>query len=384
MAFTGVATYEIFDAEIGEDVSSMVADISPRTAPFLNWAGDAGTSIGNPYYTWEEKSLLPETFDTSSAIASSAAASYGVEVGANANLLRVGDILRIGFSGEQMRVNSIGTGAASIYVERAYAGTSGNSSAAGEDLIFIGSALEEGTDPREERRVNHVLKSNFVQKFREDIKVSRRANQATLKVPGFPAPFDEDVADKTVEVVKQLERAVLMGRTNGNTIGASGEETTMAGIYHSVVTNVVSSATWTNSLMNNLLATMDTQTDVTGNSDRYSIWAGTRAYRSISNSRDSRVEQGVQEVEAGIKAPTMYLSDFGDIPMFKSRYLPQGSILVLRRDFIEIAPYNGLSFATRRYDNGSSSETGYVEGTYGLRFMQEAGQGVFKGIGGND
>jgi hypothetical protein len=86
MAFTGVAVYDTFAVEIAEDVSSIVTEISPKAVPFLDWVGDATEPITSSRYDWIEKQLLPETFTTSSAIASTAAASGGLEIGADADL----------------------------------------------------------------------------------------------------------------------------------------------------------------------------------------------------------------------------------------------------------------------------------------------------------
>ena len=383
MAFTGTALYSMFTNEVAEDVSDIVSLISPRVTPFLDAVGDGDTPFTSSYYTWLEKALLPDTFAVSSAIASTAAASNGVEVGANASLLRVGDILMATKGREQMYVSSIGAAAATIYVTRAYAGTTANSfNVAGDNLEFLASALEEGTDPRSARRRGKTLKGNFVQKFREDINISRRGNNAGLKVDSLPKPFDEEKADKTMEVLKQLERQVVMGRTNGNTIGASNAPSTLAGIYNSIATNIVSHATYSNSMLNNMLAAISTYTDVESHNDRYHLFSGIRAFRAISNAREGRVRSTALETTAGLKRPTVFESDFGDIPVTMLRWLPQGSVVAVRKDFVKVAPFQGMSFGARQYDNGSSNVVGYVEGDYGLEFQQEQAHGRFDGIGG--
>ena len=382
MAFTGTAVYDIFTNEVAEDVSDIVALISPRVTPFLDAIGDSDMPITSSYYTWEEKALLPDTFTMSSAIASTAAASGGIEVGANASLIRVGDIFNTQnyVNIEQMIVTSIGASAATIYVTRAYAGTTASSLAAGTTLSFLGSALEEGTDPRTARRRGKTLKGNYIQKFREDINVSRRANNAGLKVTGLPKVYDEEQADKTMEVLKQLERQSVMGRTNGSTIGASGVPSTMAGIYHSIATNVSSHATYSNSFLNNALESIHGYTDLESNVDRYHLFAGVTAFRQVSQSRASRIDETTDETGAGVKKVTKYMSDFGDIPITMLRWLPKGTILGVRKDFVKIAPFSGMSFQSRKYDNGSSNEVGYVEGDYGLEFMQEQAHCVINGI----
>ena len=382
MAFTGTALYDMFTNEVAEDVSDIVSTISPRVTPFLDAIGDADAPFTSSYYTWLEKALLPDTFTVSSAVASSAAAMNGIEVGANANLLRVGDILMATAGREQVYVSSIGAAAATIYVTRAYAGTTANSLNAGAGLEFIASALEEGTDPRSARRRGKTLKGNFIQKFREDINISRRGNNAGLKVANLPKPFDEEKVDKTEEVLKQLERQVIMGRTNGNTIGADDAPSTLAGIYNSIATNVVSHATFSNSFLNNMLANISNYTDIESNNDRYHLFCGTRAYRNVSNARDGRVRQATTDAIAGLRAPEIYESDLGAMPISHLRWLPQGTIMAVRKDFVKVAPFQGLSFGARQYDNGSSNVVGYVEGDYGVEFHQEQAHGRFDGIGG--
>ena len=388
MAFTGVAQYNIPN-EIGEDVSRIVSMISPKHTPFLDLIGDSQYPIFNKVYSWEEDALLPETFSNSSAIASTAATSNGVEVGANAGYLRVGDILRNRTTTEMMLVNSIGTSAATIYVQRAYAGTTANSSAAGVVLEFLSSAVEEGGSPRQQRRVGKTLKSNYVQTFREDVVVSNLANNAVMKwqlggngqsmFPG--SPYDEEVAKKSLEVLVQLERAVLMGRTNGNTIGASNAETTVAGIYNSIATtNIVSHATFSNSIVNNMIATIDAYTDVRENAQNYVLLCGDTAFRRLSNAREARFQQSPVSGEAGVALPTLYFSDYGTMPIAYSRRVPAGSILCLRKDFINIKPFAGNSFSQRKYDDGSSAAKGYVEGTYGLEFRQSSAHGRLDGL----
>ena len=382
MAFTGTALYDIFANEVAEDVSDIVAMISPRVTPFLDAIGDSATPFTSSYYTWEEKALLPDTFTMSSAIASTAAASGGIEVGANAGLIRVGDIFNTqGYvNQEQVFVSSIGASAATIYVTRAYAGTTSSSLAAGATLNFIGSAVEEGTDPRSARRRGKSLKGNFIQKFREDINIGRRANNAGLKVASLPKPYDEEVADKTIDVLKQLERTCLMGRTNGNTIGVDDKEATMAGIYNSIATNVTSHATYSNSFLNNAFESAHNYTDVESNIDRYHLFGGVTAFRAVSNSRASRIEEVPTATAAGVKKVSMYMSDFGDVPITMLRWLPKGTIIGIRKDFVKIASFQGLSFGQRQYDNGSSNKLGYVEGDYGLEFMQEQAHFTVNGI----
>jgi hypothetical protein len=381
MAFSGVAIYDIYTNEVGEDVSDLVSNISPNKTRFLDDIGDSDTNITSKMYSWEEGALLPDTYSNSSAIASNAGGAIGIEVGANAGYLRVDDILRSQAAGnEMMRVVSIGTSAATIFVERAYAGTTANSAAAGITVDFLGSAVTEGSGARNQRRVGKVLKNNFVQLFREDINLSTLTTNTRFKSAGQPDPMEEEKADKTTEVLKQLEKNVLMGRTNGNTIGADNEETTMAGIYNSIATNIVSHATFSNSILNNMLASIDGYTDLAGEVDSYALYCGQTAFRKASNNRSGRIEEDVEDTVGGVKKITKYHTDFGPMPISYIRWLPAGSVLAIRKDFVKVRPFAGNSFQFKEYDNGNLARQGYIAGTYGLEFHQEQAHGRLDGL----
>lgn len=388
MTFTGVSQYDI-PGEIAADVSPIVTMISPIATPFLDFIGsDAVLPIFNKSYSWEQKYMLPETFTMSSAIASSAAAS-GIEVGANASLIRVGDILRNKNNGEQMFVTSIATNAATIYITRAYAGTTATSLAAGQVLEFLGSAIEEGSSPRLQRRRGKTNVVNFVQTFREDVSISRLADNATMlwqlnKSGGSNlnvSPYLEEITDKTRECLIQLERAVLMGRTNGNTIGADDAPSTMAGIYNSIPsTNIVSHATYSNSIVNNAIAAINNYTEVRENSDKYFLLCGDTAHRRITNAREARIQQQMDSASAGLAAVRSFDTDYGPMPVLYSRRIPTGSILVLRKDYIKVRPFVNNSFMQKKYENGVDAEQGYVTGTYGLEFNQFEAHARIDGI----
>lgn len=384
MAFTGVAVYDTYSTEIQEDVAEMVTDISPKASAFLDVIGDADQPIKSKRYDWVEKALLPDTYSNSSAIASTAAASNGVEIGANASLIRVGDILMNvsqTIRQEQMYVSSIGASAATIYVTRAYAGTSATSAAAGITLQFIGSGVEEGSSARTQRRTTRTRPNNYVQTFREDVRISTTMeNAARVATDGGQGVYNEELADKMSDVLKQLERSVLMGRTNGNTIGADDAPTTMAGIYFSIATNVVSHATYSNSILNEVIAGIDGYTDVRENLENYMILAGTKCFRRVSNATASQIDYGARDRITGQEPVGEFLSDFGPMEVMHNRWIPTGSALVLRKDLIEVSNFEGDSFRTEEYKDDEDAKKGYIIGTYGLRFKNQTAHGRLDGI----
>ena len=384
MAFTGVAVYDEFSTAIGEDVSQIVALTSPRVTPLLSEIGDAPYTVKNKYHTWEEKNLNP-TKVTLAAAAASTATGTGLQVTDN-SWVRAGDIFQSFDNGnEQVIVTSVSTSGNTIYVTRGYAGTTANSAATATDLVFIGSAMVEGSSARSQRHVAKSLKGNYVQTFREDIVISNLRQNAKNKVTNLPTPYDEDVADRTMEVMRQLENAIILGRTNGNTIGASGTETTMAGIYNSIATNITSHATFSNSILGVLLRNIDAYTDIRANSDKYLLVSGSKAYSLINASVSARLRQDITSVSpdslaAGIPASYSYLTDFGVMKVLANKWVPTGSVLVIRKDLVKIAPFEGNSFQQRQYVDGDSAKKGYVEGTYTIEFHQEKAQGRLDGL----
>lgn len=383
MAFTGLAVYDNFSTEVGEDVSQIVALVSPRVTPLLNEIGDAQFYAESSYHTWNEKGLNPTSTVLSSAVASSAGTSEGFRVSDNSWIRAFDIFLNFGTS-EQVLVTSVSSSGNTIYVTRAYAGTLANSSAQGDSLTFLGSALPEGSGARKQRHKGKALKGNYVQTFREDIIISNRKQFVKPKVEGLPSPYDEDLMDRTMEVLRQLENAVIMGRTNGNTIGAADVETTMAGIYNSIVTNITSHATFSNSILGVLLRNMDAYTDVRSNSDNYLLMAGNRAYSLINASVNSRLRQDISNGNgagvAGIPASFTYLTDFGVMRVINNKWAPTGSVMAVRKDLIKVLPLRGNSFQQRQYEDGDSAKKGYVEGTYTVEFHQEAVHGRLDGL----
>ena len=379
MAYTGEAVYDMFANELGESISDQISLIAPLETQFLDEIGDSDEPVLNKAHVWMEDSMLPRTYSNTTVIASTAAATV-IAMVTNGKFLRINDILEVAGTSEQLFVTSVTTTGASITVSRGYAGTLAQSAAAAEVIAFRGSAMTEGAGPRKQRRTPRVPKTNYVQIFREDIDTSTLANNAIQRPENAPQPYDDDVTKKTREVLIQLENAAMMGRTNGNTIGADDTETTMAGVYHSVATNITSHGTFSNSIINEMLAEVNNFTDLRAHSNMYTLFCGDKAFRLISNSRVSRVTEDVGDVEAGIAPAQVYWTDYGAMRIRYVRSLPTGSVVALRKDLVNVKPYRGNSFATRDFDNGSLTKTGYVAGTYTVEFMSEAHSGRLDGL----
>ena len=375
MTFSGRATYDDNNAELADDVSPIVKLVAPQVTPFLDEIGDGDKPAANPYHTWVERGLNPQSAINSSAISSTAAASGGLEI-ASAAWIRVNDIFRVTWSGEHILVTSLGASSATIYVTRAYAGTSATSAAAGVTLEFLGEAELEGSGKKTQRAVNRVLAGNYVQTFREEINVSIRKQNSEPK-GDIPSDFDLDKIDRTKECMRKLEKSVLMGRTAGNTIGTSSARTVMAGIYNSIATNIISHATFTASIVGSLMAQIDAYVDV--NEQDYILVAGTTAKRHIDtlNTSKTYVTADTTKYSALI---TRLSTTFGDMRVVRANRLPAGTILVLKRDLIKVIPYAGESFAVREYDDGTHAKQGYILGTYTLEFRNEEAHGRIDGI----
>jgi len=249
MPFTGRATYSDFDS-IAEDVSPLISIVSPRETPLLDLLGDPPYEARSVLHEWLDDALAPNTIVASSAVTSDTADSVLGVAGGRARLIQEGSILR-GPSGEYMLVSVVAGN--SITVSRALGGTSANSFAAGQTIEVISSAALEGEDVTQDSSTDRSRRDNYVQLFKEDIIVSNTQQAVTL-LGGISDEYAYQEMKKVTEAVRNLEKAVIMGISFGNTIGSSTARRTMKGLRSLIATNVQSvGATLTESWLGNSL-----------------------------------------------------------------------------------------------------------------------------------
>jgi len=367
MPFNGLATYDNFEG-IGEDVSDLVAFLAPFETPLLDAAGASDRPATNVKHEWLEDTLNPTTDVTSSAV-SSATGQGAVNV-AHATYFRVGDVVQL--DKEVMMVTSV-SDVSTVAVTRGYGGTSAAAHSAGANVTIIGNAALEGEETDEDRTTRLVRKSNWCQIMKVGVKLS-----GTAQAVGWLTTGDK-LADTKVmrlrELLRDLEKTVLLGRTDTATVGSDTARRTMAGIACSLATNVTSSATLTESALGNLLQTCYNQ----GSREVDLIVAPPKQKRIISGWNSSRIHV-TNDANAYRNVVEVYQSDFGTQRVIMSRWLPDDMLLALDSNRIKVVPLAGRSFRYEELAKGGDYARGQVVGEYTLELRNENAHGVLTGL----
>ncbi len=368
MPFNGLATYDNFEG-IGEDVSDLVAFLAPFETPLLDAVGTSDRPATNVKHEWLEDTLNPTTDVVSSAV-SSAAGAGALNV-AHSTYFRVGDLVQL--DKEVMMVTSV-SDVSTIAVTRGYGATAASAHSAGAGVTIIGNAALEGEDTDEDRTTRLVRKSNYCQIMKVGVKLS-----GTAQAVGWITTGDK-LADTKVmrlrEVMRDLEKTILLGRTDVSTIGSDTARRTMAGIVCSLATNVASAATLTESALGNLLQACYNQ----GSREVDLIVAPPKQKRIISGWNTSRIHV-TNEANAYRNVVEVYESDFGVQRIVMNRWLPDDMVLALDSNRIKVVPLAGRSFRYEELAKGGDYLRGQVVGEYTLELRNENAHGLLTGLG---
>ncbi len=380
MPFTGKATYSAGASlpEIAEDVSDLVAIVSPFETPLLDALGDPATEAQSTHHEWLEDTLLPNT-DTVTSTPLNPDSDTDIEVD-HPDRFRVGDQVRCGDAEELMLVTAVGT--STITVVRGYGGTTPEAVTAGSTLHILGGAALEGQDADEARFTTRVRRSNWTQIFAKTVMVS--GSEMAARHLGVADELDFQKAKALRELLRDLENTVISGvAPAADPQGSATVRRTMNGILPQLVTNrfvpgqngFPSGTDLDEAKLNTALRLIWEQSSgqvdlivVNGYQKRViSQWtAGTRTYAAD----DPRLVSHV----------SVYESDFGVQRVVLSRWVPRDAVLLLDSSRIQVLPLAGRSFQYRPLARTGDFEKGQVLGEYTLELRNEVAHGVIRGL----
>ncbi|MEA3367161.1 MAG: DUF5309 family protein, partial [Planctomycetota bacterium] len=234
MPFTGKATYSAGAAlpEIAEDVSDLVAIVSPFETPLLDALGDPQVEAQSTHHEWLEDTLLPNT-DTVTSTPTNPESDTEIEVD-HPDRFRVGDQVRCDDSDELLLVTDVG--ASTITVVRGYGGTTPEAIAAGDTVHILGGAALEGQDADAARFTLRTRQSNWTQIFAKTVLVS--GSEMAARHLGVADELDFQKAKGLRELLRDLENTVIGGIAPASDQEGSGTvRRTMNGILPGLVTN---------------------------------------------------------------------------------------------------------------------------------------------------
>lgn len=373
MSFSGLSSNESFNASLLQrDISKLIATLSPKETPLLDWLGDSNVFATNIKHEYIEDLQLPNYVIASTAIASASAAT-AFQVNGLGLALNVGQLLENESAApEIMQVTSI-VGANSIVCSRGY-NTAVGSLAAGGQLYVRAAAGVEGADHSgaDTRRLGNP-KANTLGLFRMEL--AQSATQFTMDAAGNDS-WDARIAKGLVDAMHQLEKEVVRGVLNvSNSLATSSTTRTMRGLRDHITTinstiAANSFAAATHTYIGDLWkAAYD---NGASESDEWGIVAGTSYFRSLSDLNDSKVEDSNQS-EVFQRRVRTYAGPFGSAQLFLSRAMPAASLILIPRNRVAVVPGNGRSFAYEEMAKTGDNRKGLITGEYTLEVHHEAG-----------
>jgi hypothetical protein len=365
MAFTGLSTNDLFTASlVQEDVSRLIATLSPKETPFLNWLGDSSVFAVSTKHEWVQDYMLPNFITASTAI-NSATAATGIQINGLGEALTVGTILENETQTEVMQVSSI-VGANSIVVTRAYGGGAVGSLAAGGQLYVREMAGLEGADHdgRHTRRLGE-RKANTVGLF--EMPVAASGTELAINIYGNDS-YDQAVAKGVVDMMHQLEKSVVRGVLNStNSLGSSSQTRTMQGL-RSWLTTVNSTVTASSFSTNPHLYIGNVWQQIyeqggSPDTENWAIVAGPTYFRDISNLNDTKVEDS-QQSELFKRVIRTYTGPLGTATVILSRVLSGTELLLVPRERVKVVPLQGRSFSYDEMGKTGDNKKGLLTGEY--------------------
>lgn len=381
MAFTGKATYSAGTAlpELAEDVSDLIAIVSPYETPLLDALGDPLREARSTNHEWLEDELLPnkDVIDDATWSDPATDTQFDVEHGSR---FRMGDQVQVEGSEELMLVTAVSTD--TLTLVRGYGGTTAENLADNQVINILGNAALEGSEKPNARFTNRVRQSNYTQIFTATVEVS--GSDMAAHQLGLADEMDFQKQERLRELLRDLENTVLNGGLpTSNPQGSGTVRRTMKGLVQH--------------LSSNLFHTGDsgfpTGTDLDEAKVNYVL---RKIWEASSGNVDLIVVGGFQKRKinafcadsrsygANDKTFTdmvsLYESDFGVCRIITTRWMPQDAALFLDSSRISVLPLTGRSFHFKPLASGGDYECGELIGEYTVELKNGAAHGLIRDL----
>lgn len=368
MAFNGLATFSssVF-ATAAIDISEEIGMISPTETLLLDALSQAPRPATSLLHEWLEEALGPNTVVGSTAHADTTSTGLGI-VGGLAQYLQVGMILKNTRTAEFVQISAITVN--TLTLTRGFGSTAAATIAAGDSFFVISTAELEGADVARDVSIPRSRKNNYVQLFKKDVILSGTMEAQAMY--GVSGEFDHQQTNRTKEILRDLEKAAISGKSSGNTIGSATAYRTFSGIWDQIVTNSTSLATigsigqiedviqgaWTN-----------------GATDLDLIVCDNIKHRQLSNLQFARatVTQDVSDNYVIKKNIEVLQTSYGDHKVLRSRWMPSNSMLVISSGRVHVVPFGGRSFQFQEVGRTGDSRKGFIVGEYTVEVHNEEG-----------
>ena len=376
MPFTGKATYSAGATlpELAEDVADLVTILSSHETPLLDALGDAGRFARSTVHEWIEDSL------SATSVAIAGVASATLVAFDHAERVRVGDQLLVADGGERVLVSAINVQTGQATLTRGYGGSASTPLEVGKSLVILGNAALEGDDASAARFTNRARRSNVTQIFSATCEVS--GSELAVRQLGVGDEMDYQKSQRLRELLRDLENSVINGLAPvADPQGSATVRRTMRGVVGFLDANaftpdaldVPATPSLNEAVLNAALRALWQR--ASSNVDL--IVVGGREKRRINEFvATNRRFSG----DAFRDVVSTYESDYGACRVLLSRYVPNGTVLLLDSTKIDVLPLAGRSFQYRPLAVTGDRACGQVIGEYTLEVRNAAGQGKITGL----
>lgn len=365
--FTGLATYDDF-AVLDPDVSEILLLVATREVPFLDLLPPAPRPATNVKHDWVEQNIGPDRIIASTAIGSATALTH-VQVNGLAHLLSIGMLVEIeapaGSNNEIAQVSSIqGPNTLSLTRNVGVVPRGVSSLAAGGTMFVISTAEKEGDDTDGDVSRPRVPKSNYTQIFKKPLKISG-SRQSVLTTPNVGSEFDNQAALRTIELLRDLEKAVIRSVAI-STIGDDNTYRSMDGIrqFVTAINSGVASNSftadplkWVNALMGQAWGAGARDLDV------LLVGSDWGADISATNASKLTIEQADRTVERVVERIT---TDYGSVRKVVSPWMPPKSLMGLASRRIFVPNLTARNFHREELAKTGDSTKAHIIGEYTL------------------
>jgi hypothetical protein len=214
------------------DMSKSIAELEPDAAPltvFLKKMGGKGKVAINPEFKWLENELMTR-WDQCNYGTNYTAGATSIVVD-NGAYFRIGDVVKVAATKEQMLVTNVATN--TLTVTRGWGSTSAGNILDDGYLLILGNANEEGATKPALRTVKEAVKTNYTQIFRTPFGVTETTDKSDMY-----GGSDINVVRKNrgVDHMKSIEEAFLFGEPKEDTGGTHPRRAT-GGLNYFISTN---------------------------------------------------------------------------------------------------------------------------------------------------
>lgn len=362
-----------YDLTAGTKISmeDMISLLDPHDAPLYGkYDMDGRTAIRTGRATqrkeeWLDDSLLNPR--TTASVASTT--SETVLTVTNRLAFTTNDVL-LTPNNEYVFVDGYGTTANTLLITREFNSSTGATIASSADLVGVGTALPEGSDPKDGRYVDRNARYNYTQIF-GPYKIEVSATEQVIDKYGLVGTeMDYQIAKHIMQFAVQMEQAILYGTRS---ISTSAENRTMGGLKYFLTTNVNTTTTdLTESAFRSALQT-------TYSSGGRSTWA------IVPPAQKSKISQFSTSIilldrtdRTRGQVVDIFESDFAAVSIMLDRWVRTQDLFIVDGDQMELLTLRELQF--ERLGKTGDAEKGFLVAEKTLKVHRQSHAYMFTAL----